>query len=100
MYVAALFDEQIAEVRSDETRTAGDEDSNLVPADHPEPVARRVRHSTAPATPPNSSIAAPPPRSVSIEPPPPEEARSTAGGGSVAKVRALVEPALVEAPDR
>src|ERR1039458_9530280 len=91
-------------MRADEARTAGDEESDLAPADHREGVERRERHSTAPPKPPSARIATPPPRSARIEPPPPEEAceldaRSTAEG-SVDSLPATLAPSGPEAPPR
>jgi hypothetical protein len=92
-------------MRADETRTAGDEEADLVPADHRAGVERRERHSTAPPTPPRARIATPPPRSARIEPPLPVEpgalnAPTTAEGRAACRLEALGAPALEEVPPR
>jgi hypothetical protein len=100
VHLVALLDQQITQMRADEARTTGDEESDLAPADHREGVERRERHSTAPPKPPSARIAAPPPSSARIEPPPPEEACTTAAGRVGCGLGALGLPEPEEVPPR
>jgi hypothetical protein len=90
-------------MRAYEACAPGDEESDLVPVDHPEGVGWRARLRTVPPRPPRTRIATPPPRSARIEPLLPEDAceldaRSTAEGSVGCGLETLGAPVLEETP--
>jgi hypothetical protein len=100
-----VLDQQIAQMRPDEARAAGDEESHLVPVDHAECVEWRLRLRIVPPNPPRTRIATPPARSARIEPSPPDEppceldARSTEEGSAACGPAVLAPPAPEARPE-